>query len=243
MVGRRHRQRAQRSADSRAHHAQRHRLRRRRRESSGTTRRRTARRSSTCPGGGASRATRRPDLIPGVDPFIKDGGRVFLNPAAFATPQPGTFGNLERNSIHGPELPARSTWSSRSGSNTGRGIERRVPRRDLQPLQPHQLRQPHRRRFPTRCPAPARATTQANRVQPGQPFTATVRRHLRDHEQHRRHDHRSRHEPAGAARLPVQLLVRRGRGIPSTDAIRAEHHARPGLSRAAHAARARFHDA
>jgi hypothetical protein len=54
------------------------------------------------PGGGASRNVRRPDLVPGVDPFIKDGGLLFLNPAAFATPQPGTFGNLERNSIVGP---------------------------------------------------------------------------------------------------------------------------------------------
>jgi hypothetical protein len=54
------------------------------------------------PGGGASRNVRRPDLVPGVDPFIKDGGLLFLNPAAFATPAPGTFGNLERNSIHGP---------------------------------------------------------------------------------------------------------------------------------------------
>jgi hypothetical protein len=54
------------------------------------------------PGGGASRSTRRPDLIPGVDPFIQSGGLLFLNPAAFATPAPGTFGNLERNSIHGP---------------------------------------------------------------------------------------------------------------------------------------------
>ena len=54
------------------------------------------------PGGGASRSTRRPDLVPGVDPFIKDGGLLFLNPAAFSTPLPGTFGNLERNSIHGP---------------------------------------------------------------------------------------------------------------------------------------------
>ena len=54
------------------------------------------------PGGGASRSTRRPDLVPGVDPFFQSGGLLFLNPAAFATPQPGTFGNLERNSIHGP---------------------------------------------------------------------------------------------------------------------------------------------
>jgi uncharacterized lipoprotein YmbA len=36
------------------------------------------------PGGGSSRNVRRPDLIPGVDPFIKDGGLLYLNPAAFA---------------------------------------------------------------------------------------------------------------------------------------------------------------
>jgi Carboxypeptidase regulatory-like domain len=54
------------------------------------------------PGGGASRSTRRPDLVAGVDPFITDGGLLFLNPAAFSTPAPGKFGNLERNSIHGP---------------------------------------------------------------------------------------------------------------------------------------------
>src|SRR6185369_8876981 len=35
------------------------------------------------PFGGTTRSTRRPDLIPGVDPFIKDGGLLFLNPAAF----------------------------------------------------------------------------------------------------------------------------------------------------------------
>ena len=56
------------------------------------------------PGGGASRATRRPDLVPGVDPFIKDGGLLFLNPAAFTAPKPGTFGNLERNALHGPSF-------------------------------------------------------------------------------------------------------------------------------------------
>ena len=56
------------------------------------------------PRGGSTRNVRRPDLVPGVDPFIKSGGLLFLNPAAFATPQPGAFGNLERNSIHGPSF-------------------------------------------------------------------------------------------------------------------------------------------
>ncbi|HEX7140511.1 MAG TPA: hypothetical protein VF219_21850 [Vicinamibacterales bacterium] len=54
------------------------------------------------PGGGNSRNVRRPDLVPGVNPFVMDGGVLFLNPAAFATPAPGTFGNLERGALHGP---------------------------------------------------------------------------------------------------------------------------------------------
>jgi len=52
------------------------------------------------PGGGNSRNVRRPDLIPGVNPFINKD-RTILNPAAFAIPAPGTFGNLVRNQIHG----------------------------------------------------------------------------------------------------------------------------------------------
>ena len=51
--------------------------------------------------GGNSRGTQRPDLIPGVDPYLTSGVR-WLNPAAFATPQPGTFGNLPRNFLRGP---------------------------------------------------------------------------------------------------------------------------------------------
>lgn len=56
------------------------------------------------PGGNASRATRRPDLISGIDPFLKigDGNLRYLNPAAFAIPAPGTFGNLPRNFLKGP---------------------------------------------------------------------------------------------------------------------------------------------
>src|SRR5262245_27748867 len=52
-------------------------------------------------GGGATRNVSRPDLVSGVDPFL-DRDRQILNPAAFALPQPGTFGNLERNLLHGP---------------------------------------------------------------------------------------------------------------------------------------------
>lgn len=55
------------------------------------------------PGGNASRNTRRPDLIAGVNPYIygTDGLR-YLNPAAFAMPGPGTYGNLPRNFLKGP---------------------------------------------------------------------------------------------------------------------------------------------
>ncbi|HYJ90598.1 MAG TPA: TonB-dependent receptor, partial [Pyrinomonadaceae bacterium] len=53
------------------------------------------------PGGGNSRNIRRPDLIAGADPFLNND-RNFINPAAFATPAPGTFGDLPRNAFSGP---------------------------------------------------------------------------------------------------------------------------------------------
>jgi hypothetical protein len=57
------------------------------------------------PGGGSSRQFRRPDVVGGVDPFIVGGDRLaYLNPAAFAVPQPGTYGNLGRNALAGPGL-------------------------------------------------------------------------------------------------------------------------------------------
>ena len=72
------------------------------------------------PGGGASRNVRRPDLMSGVDPFIEDGGLIFLNPAAFATPLPGTFGNMERNSVHGPNFHQTDFFFSKEFSSGGR---------------------------------------------------------------------------------------------------------------------------
>ncbi|MEP6848508.1 MAG: carboxypeptidase regulatory-like domain-containing protein [Acidobacteriota bacterium] len=61
---------------------------------------------SNTPGGGASRNVRRPDLIPGVDPFASVPGvdRSFINPAAFAAPAAGQFGNLTRNALSGPSF-------------------------------------------------------------------------------------------------------------------------------------------
>ncbi len=53
------------------------------------------------PGGGNSRNVRRPDLIAGVNPYLNND-RNFINPAAFAIPTPGTFGDLSRNALSGP---------------------------------------------------------------------------------------------------------------------------------------------
>ncbi|MCX6596081.1 MAG: hypothetical protein NTV70_06915 [Acidobacteria bacterium] len=57
------------------------------------------------PGGGASRSARRPDLVPGVNPFIRDTNNMqWLNPAAFAIPAAGSYGNLGRNALRGPGM-------------------------------------------------------------------------------------------------------------------------------------------
>lgn len=55
------------------------------------------------PGGGNSRNIRRPNLISGVNPYLNND-RNFINPAAFAVPTPGTFGNFRRNELSGPNF-------------------------------------------------------------------------------------------------------------------------------------------
>jgi hypothetical protein len=56
-------------------------------------------------GGGSFRNARRPDVVPGVDPFLNNGDRRYiLNPAAFTIPAPGTYGNMGRWALHGPGL-------------------------------------------------------------------------------------------------------------------------------------------
>jgi hypothetical protein len=122
------------------------------------------------PNGGSSRNVRRPDLVPGVDPFIHDGGLLFLNPAAFSTPKPGTYGNLERGALHGPgfaqlDLMASKHIMLRGASN----IELRIEVFNLFDranfLNPAAT-------LPNAIPTTA--TTEANKVQPGQPFTTNA---------------------------------------------------------------------
>jgi hypothetical protein len=55
------------------------------------------------PGGGNSRNIRRPNVVPGVDPYL-DRDRSLINPAAFTVPGAGAFGNSARNSLAGPIL-------------------------------------------------------------------------------------------------------------------------------------------
>lgn len=45
----------------------------------------------------------RPDVVNGVTPYLKNRhGLTWLNPAAFASPLAGSFGNLGRNALRGP---------------------------------------------------------------------------------------------------------------------------------------------
>jgi hypothetical protein len=56
-------------------------------------------------GGGSTRTGReRVDLIPVVDPYLHGDKTKFFNPAAFAIPKPGTFGNVPRNYLRGPHF-------------------------------------------------------------------------------------------------------------------------------------------
>jgi hypothetical protein len=56
------------------------------------------------PGGGQSRNVARPNLVAGVDPYIHNQGWLYINPAAFSMPAPGTYGNLGRNALRGPGI-------------------------------------------------------------------------------------------------------------------------------------------
>jgi hypothetical protein len=122
------------------------------------------------PGGGASRNVRRPDLIRGVNPFVEDGGLLFLNPAAFATPAPGTFGNLERNAIQGPgSKQVDMFFAKHFNAGARRDLEFRVEVFNL--FDTVNFANP----IGTLPQAiPTSALPEANRLQPWQPYTAAA---------------------------------------------------------------------
>jgi hypothetical protein len=62
-------------------------------------------------------ANQRPNLV-GDDPYLRDGYR-WLNPAAFSAPAPGTFGDLENNSLVGPHRVNVDMGLTRSFSVAG----------------------------------------------------------------------------------------------------------------------------
>ena len=74
--------------------------------------------------GGNTRGTLRPDLVPGVDPYLKNGVR-WLNPAGFAAAPEGRAGNSERGGFTGPSLTVFDL-SLRKGFAVGRGVNVQV---------------------------------------------------------------------------------------------------------------------
>jgi hypothetical protein len=117
------------------------------------------------PGGGSSRNVRRPNLVPGVDPYVKDGLQ-WLNPAAFSIPAPGEFGDLERGVLRGPGFHQVDLLLSKRFALAGSSsLEFRAEifnlfNRNNYDLPPASL--------------PNVLGTGTNQLQPGQPFTAAA---------------------------------------------------------------------
>ncbi len=117
------------------------------------------------PGGGASRNVRRPNLIPGVNPYLKNGLQ-WLNPAAFSIPEPGEFGNLERGALRGPNFKQIDLLlSKRVQMVRGSNLEFRWEIFNLFNTTNYDLP-------PTTLPNAL--GTGNNQLQPGQPYTEAI---------------------------------------------------------------------
>lgn len=119
------------------------------------------------PGGGASLDARRPDLVPGASIYA-DADRRRLNPAAFAIPAPGAFGNLGRGAIRAPslkffDLSARKDF--KLDEDSGRVFTFRM---DISNI----LNITNFDRPVATLPDLLGTDAAANQLQPGQPFSA-----------------------------------------------------------------------
>jgi hypothetical protein len=121
-------------------------------------------------GGGSTRNVRRPNLVPGVSPYIQADGLLFLNPAAFSVPLPGTWGNLKRNSITGPAFhQVDVVLSKRFPLGQTSRLEFRAEVFNL--FNANNFSNPVGT-LPNALPTSA--LTEANKLQPGQAYTAAA---------------------------------------------------------------------
>ena len=126
---------------------------------------------------------------------------MFLNPAAFATPTPGTFGNLERNSIHGPSFRQMDMVISKRFEMAGSAnIEFRLEVFNLFNTVNFSNPAARCRRMPDNAPTEANTRAAGSGVSRRPPPARSA-----DH-QHGRPNRRPRHQPSGAVRAAFQLL-------------------------------------
>jgi hypothetical protein len=122
------------------------------------------------PGGGQSRNVARPDLVAGVDPYIHNQGWLYINPAAFAMPAPGTYGNLGRNALRGPGISQLDlTLSKKFAVTESMNLEFRVECYNILNSPLYQV--PN---YATVSGSQARLADASGVIQPGQAYTAAA---------------------------------------------------------------------
>ncbi len=121
------------------------------------------------PGGGNTRNVRRPNLVSGVSPYLKNGLN-YLNPAAFTAPAAGAFGNSRRNDYSGPNLAQLDLTLQKEFAFTER--TRLKFTSDVYNVLNHaNFANPGTVRLSQGIPT---SGTLANTVQPGTPFAAST---------------------------------------------------------------------
>jgi hypothetical protein len=122
------------------------------------------------PGGGQSRNVARPDRVLGVDPYIHNQGWLYINPAAFSMPAPGTYGNLGRNALRGPGISQLDlTLSKKFSVNETMNFEFRAECYNILNSPVYQV--PN---YATVSGSQARLADASGVIQPGQAYTAAT---------------------------------------------------------------------
>ena len=120
------------------------------------------------PGGGNTRNIRRPNRVPGVNPLLKNGLQ-YINPAAYSTPAPGTFGNARRNDVSGPNLTQLDVTLSKDFAVTER-MRLKFTADGFNILNHANFANPGTVRLSQSIPT---APGASNTIQPGTPFSST----------------------------------------------------------------------